>query len=263
MSAITSAGSSIRSSLPWGRARRGWYQVLEEASPATFCAWNRRFPERTVVDRSTDLVIEGYPSAANSLAREILYRTTPGIRIASHLHSPAHVRRAVDLGVPTLVLLRPPVESVASLLARYPERRLRPASELARYQRFYSAVLRMSEAVVLARFEDTVGSFASVIELVNDRFGTAFGTFDQSDGAFVEEVFATLDYWSEKVSGDRFEVVTPRPSAARAEAVAAARHVVEGQGGRSRLARCRALHDRLAAIAAIRRDARGEDPAAA
>lgn len=254
-----STAGLVRDSLPWGLARRGWYRILEEASPETFCAWNSRFPGRTVVTAETDLVIEGYPSAANSLVREVLYRTSPGIRIASHLHSPAHVLRAVELGIPTLVLLRPPVESVSSLLARYPERRLDPRGELARYRRFYSTVLRSSGRVALARFEETVGSLSSVIESVNERFGTSFATCDDSDSGFFDEVFATLDYWSEKVSGDRFEVVTPRPSPARAQALADTRRMVEG-AGRTRLTRCRQLHDRLAAIAAVRREAALDGP---
>lgn len=226
--------------------------MLEEVSPRAFCAWNRRFPERTVVDASTDIVVEGYPSAANSLVRQVLLHTQPGLRMASHLHSPAHVVRAVELGVPTLILLRPPVESVASLMARYPERRLDPVRELDRYQRFYSTVLARTDRVAVARFEDTVSSLSAVIEEVNKRFGTSFAAFADDDADLFERVFASLDYWTERAWGDRFEVVTPRPSPARSEANAAARAQIEKRAPTGQLAGCRALHDHLAGIASGR-----------
>ncbi len=46
--------------------------------------------------------------------------------MASHLHSATHVRRALALGIPVLIVLRPPVDSIASVMARFPDRRFGP-----------------------------------------------------------------------------------------------------------------------------------------
>jgi hypothetical protein len=238
---IGSAG--VRSSRGWVSARQLWYNTLEWVSPAAYCAWSRRFTERHVVDRATDLVVEGYPAASNSWVREAFQLTQPGIRVASHLHSAAHVRRAVRLGIPTVVLLRPPVESVASLMARYPERAYRPRTELARYRRFYGDIAKLSDQVVLVRFDDAINSLGNLVEALNRKFSSSFRPIDDSP-ELKAQVFAILDHWSRQVASDDFEVVTPRPSAARAEAIATAKAAIQGAGGRQ-LAACQKVYDSL------------------
>ncbi|MEW6059376.1 MAG: hypothetical protein AB1551_04425, partial [Actinomycetota bacterium] len=65
---------------------------------------------------STDLVIEGYPRSANTLAVSAISAAQPGpIRIAHHLHAPGHVIAAIRRGVPVLVLVREPEEAVIGL----------------------------------------------------------------------------------------------------------------------------------------------------
>ena len=229
-------------------ARRLWYSALEEASPAAYCAWNRRFSERHVVDRTTDLVVEGYPAASNSWLREVFQLTQPGIRIASHLHSAAHVRQAVRLGVPTVVLLRPPLDSVASLMARFPERGYRPKIELARYRRFYTEVAKVSGQIVLVRFDEATGSVGDVINALNRKFATSFLPVDHPSSELQARVFASLDHWSRQIAGNDYEVVTPRPSAARAAALATTRAAIQDTGA-EQLAICQELYDSLAKAA--------------
>jgi hypothetical protein len=234
----------VRASRGWASARQLWYDALERASPAAYCAWSRRFPERHVVDRKTDLVVEGYPAASNSWVREVFQLTQPGIRVASHLHSAAHVRRAVRLGIPTVVLLRPPLESVASLMARYPDRGYEPRTELARYRRFYGDVRRLSDQVLLVRFDAAINSVGTLVDGLNRKFGCSFHPIDDSSPEFKARVFATLDHWSRQVASNDFEVVTPRPSEARAAAIANAKAAIQDAGARQ-LAAGQKLYDSL------------------
>lgn len=216
-----------------------------------FCAWNRRFEDRKVVDASTDLVIEGYPSAANGFAREAFQLTQPGIRIASHLHAGAHVRCGLSLGVPVLVVLREPVGSIASILARFPDEGFRPGAELVRYARFYEDIAKVADQVVLSRFEDTTGRLGVVSRAMNDALGTNFVVFD--DGPVLQErVHAVLDAWSQLVFGGRAEQATARPSPSRKEALE--RAVVDLRQPRHAraLAHCEELHGELATLAARR-----------
>lgn len=239
----------LRHSKSWSAARRSWYSLLEHTSPSAFCAWHARFPDRQVVGPDTDLVIEGYPASANSWLRVVFQLYRPDIRIASHMHSAAHVEQAVALGVPTVVLLRPPVDCVTSLMARYPDRRLHAGRELRSYYRFYSGVLRLSDHLILIRFDDAVDDVESVVRRVGPRLATTLDPPSDLGPDLQQRAFTALDHWSEVVAGARYETITPRPSRARAEAAAAARARVEAEDP-ALLAGCQELYERLASLAA-------------
>ncbi len=199
-----------------------------------------------VVDSGDDLLIEGYPSAANSLTRETFMLTQPGISVASHLHSAAHVRRALALGVPALIVLRPPVESIASIMARFPGRRFRPAIELKAYERFYTEVSTLADRVALSRFEDTVTRLGTVTQAMNSQLGTRFVPVVDGDPAIAGRIQAILDAWSAAVFGELSAVATARPSDARRDALDVARTVILAPRFSAVLARCEQLHAHLA-----------------
>jgi hypothetical protein len=233
------------------RLRRHWYRALEGV-PVAYCAWQRRFPDRHVVDRRTDLLVEGYPSAANTFTREALQRANPGIRIASHLHSVAHLRRALRLRVPALILLRPPVDSVVSVLARFPDQQLDVASELRAYERFYRGVLARADRVALARFDDTTSRLGDVVRATNRQLGTDLVPFDHDDPEARRVVQATIDSWTEAVFGPESESHRALPSVARRQATGSLRTEVSSPAHAAALARCEALHRDLDAVAVAR-----------
>jgi len=230
--------------------RRRWYRTLEVV-PAAYCAWNRRHPGRKIVDAHTDLLIEGYPSAANTYAREAIGYANQEIRIASHRHSPAHLRRALQLDVPVLVLLRPPVESVVSVLGRFPDLASRSdvATELGDYEHFYRSALPVADRVVLSRFEDTTSRLGDVVRLLNDRFGTSFVPYDDNDPESKRIVQLKIDGWTQHVFGPESERHRALPSEQRHAETAGLRAELESPSHAAARARCEALHDQLAAVA--------------
>src|SRR3954451_6340013 len=153
---------------------------LLECLPSAYCSvMRRRHPEWFLVDGSTDIVIEGYQSCGNTFARKAMAQANPTLRIASHSHSWANVARGLRLGKPVVVLLRPPLDAVASHAVRM---RLDDLDgELRRYQRFYRRVSERPGAVVIAPFDMAVNRFGEVIGEVNARFSTRFNVFDHTD----------------------------------------------------------------------------------
>src|SRR5438094_7609001 len=102
----------------------------------------------------------------------------PHIRIASHSHSWAHVARAARLGKPVVVLLRHPLDAVASHAVRM---RLDDLErELGNYHRFYRRVVTMSASVVVAPFAVPLIRFADLIRPVHARLATRFHVFDHT-----------------------------------------------------------------------------------
>ena len=237
-----------RGSIVRRRARERWYLLLDRTSPRVFCAWNRRFSERQVVDSTTDLVIEGYPSAANSLARETFAFSHGDLKIASHLHAAAHVRRAIDLNIPTLVLIREPVGSIASIIARFPDERFDISRELCRYARFYSAMSNLIDGIVVFSFENTTTNLGLACRLLNDRFGSSFA-IDDEDHHLREQVRLVLDNWSQYVFGQRAAEATPRPSDKRRASLEQVRAEILRPAHRTDLAKCHRLYAHLSTIA--------------
>src|SRR5256714_6089658 len=94
-----------------------------------------RHPEWFLVNAGTDVVIESYQSCGNTFARKAMEHATPRARVASHSHSWANVARGLRLRKPVVVLLRHPLDAVASHAVRM---RLDDLDrELRRYRHFY------------------------------------------------------------------------------------------------------------------------------
>ena len=140
------------------------------------------------VSRSTELVIEGFPRSANSTTVYgfIALQDRP-VAVAHHKHHAAQVLRAVRWGIPVVVLVREPADTVVSLLALAEEGRVRTGrtgrgnalslSDVAwAWLCFYEAVLPMRTKVVVARFADVTRDLAGMIAEVNMRYGTTFRT---------------------------------------------------------------------------------------
>lgn len=153
---------------------------------------------RPWVDGTTEIMIEGYPRSGNTFA-VVAFRLAQGreIRIAHHLHAAAQVKRAVRLDVPTIVLIREPPEAILSLVVRDPHASMRWA--LRSYIRFYSAIIPYLEKIVIAPFTTVTSDFASIIRVVNSRYGTAFKEFT-ADEDTLNSVRQTVEWMGQRDS---------------------------------------------------------------
>jgi hypothetical protein len=224
---------------------------LLEQVPTVYCSvMRRRHPEWFLVDPDTDVVIESYQSCGNTFARKAMEYANPQARIASHSHSWANVARGLRLGKPVVVLLRPPLDAVASHAVRM---RLDDLDrELRRYHRFFRRVTGVADAVVLAPFDVTVNRFGDVIAEVNARFSTRFRLFDHSDPAAKAAVFEEMD--REALSSpselDRVWRVA-RPNADRAEVTRETKARLSSERHRAALARCEDVYETLLRVGTL------------
>ena len=65
--------------------------------------------------KSIDLVLEGYPRSGNTYAEHMLRIMCPGLRWISHTHSPGTLHWARMHQIPTLILIREPLDAAVSL----------------------------------------------------------------------------------------------------------------------------------------------------
>jgi hypothetical protein len=224
---------------------------LLEQIPSVYCSvMRRRHPEWFLVDADTDVVIESYQSCGNTFARKAMEHANPQARIASHSHSWANVARGLQLRKPVVVLMRHPLDAVASHAVRM---RLDDLDrELHRYHRFFSRVAGVADAVVLAPFEVATDRFGDVIREVNARFSTGFNVFDHTDPAAKAEVFAEMDREAASSPSelDRGWRVA-RPNAERAEATQEMKARLSSEPHRAALARCESVYGQLLKVGTL------------
>jgi hypothetical protein len=238
----------------------------------TFASRTRHRDES--IGRGTDIVIDGFPRCANTFAAIAfqLAQREP-VRIAHHLHAPAHLGAAVHAGVPTIVLVREPIAAVSSEVIR--ERPVRVDTVLSAYGRFYEHVLPYLDRATVGEFGLVTTAFGRVIGSLNERCGTTFDPFDHVERN-VRLVFALIDERErrpERKHVDRFiagdaplrdvveaalaldrdgtpaaeaEHAVPRPSSHRDEMQRVIRRQIESRHLRPALRRAQRVYERVA-----------------
>lgn len=192
-------------------------RLLIDCYPALYLPLCRLRPKtrRVTVGKDTELVIEGYPRSANTfaVAAFLLAQGRP-VKLARHLHAPAQVIAAAKKGIPTLVLVRNPRDAVLSQCMRAPHISIEQA--LKDYVRFYRSVLPYKDKYVIGRFEEVTTNFGSVIQRINERFGTNFKLFEHTEEN-LKKVFQRVEEMDKKDTGLPYvkEETVARPSPKR------------------------------------------------
>ena len=131
------------------------------------------------------------------------YAQDEELSIAHHNHVPAPILNAVRWGLPTVVLIRDPVETIISnrglqlqigaVEGRDMSQRVSYDTQLRTWMQFYRRIAPVRDEVVVASFEVVTEDFGTVIDAVNERFGTAFARFEHTEEA-IEDLRESYGY---------------------------------------------------------------------
>lgn len=150
--------------------------------------WSKKW----VVNRQTEIVIEGFPRSGNSFALSAFKQSNPDVaHIATHVHMPAQIIKAAHYGIPTIVLLREPIAAVCSMIAlsaqigdRGEVDEAMTIADVKRllhfYAEFYRRVYAVRDSFLFAPFQEVTKDFGRIQETINERFHTAFTPFDHT-----------------------------------------------------------------------------------
>ena len=205
---------TVRTILPRDWKFRLYFRLMETPGLSELYIRHRGRLRYRPLTRDTPLVIEGFPSSANTYSRQAFLLANPSVaEITSHVHSPRIVHRAVRMRVPCIVLLRDPRDAVASLVQRFPGVRLETA--LGYYAHYYRRLMPVRHQVVVAPFAEVTHDFAGVIRRCNELYGLDFATGGVGPGV-QEEVFRRIEQASRaRHGGHVFEGGVARPTAHR------------------------------------------------
>lgn len=127
--------------------------------------WKKISPEK-------DICIEGFPRSANSFFSRAFRMYNPTAKAAHHMHAPLQVIKAIDYGIPCVVLIRQPIDAIASVLVV--DRTLSTRFAIQSYINFYERIWPMRDNFVTSDFRDTTKYPHQVVEKINQRYGTSF-----------------------------------------------------------------------------------------
>lgn len=195
-------------------------RYLLNAYPALYMPMGRvrhRGRPEYLVERDTELVIEGCGRAGSTFAVLAFSSAQPHrVRTAHHTHAAAQVITAVRWGIPTLVIVRPPVDSALAHMAR---RDISARPTLVSWIRFHRRIMSVRDGFVAVSFADMTADFGAVTDRVNEAFGTSFGVFEHTPENEAA-VFAAIegrnrDRWGEQMTAERARSLA-RPTPERA-----------------------------------------------
>ena len=144
------------------------------------------------INNETDIVIEGFPRSGNSFAVGA-FRSAQSkpVNIATHLHAPAQIIVATRKNIPTLVVIRNPVDAVISLKALHIECNAKAVDTatssynfeilLKSYIDFYKTIAPYRNKYILCCFEEVVRDFSKTISKINQHFNTKFDNFEHTE----------------------------------------------------------------------------------
>ncbi len=139
------------------------------------------FPNQkiNIVQKNTQIVIEGFPRSANTFAVIALSQSQPEpVKIAHHLHAAAQIIRAVKWKIPTLVLLRNPKDAALSCITAFPQYSIYRA--LYSYISFYSAIYDYQDSYIIGEFEEVTENYDQIIKRINAKFNTNFAVWENT-----------------------------------------------------------------------------------
>jgi hypothetical protein len=223
---------------------REWARRYVGRHPFLFYNFYRLRPSHRdlLVDRRTQIVIEGFPRSGNTFAVVAFqYAQRESVRVAHHLHMPAQVMRAAQWGIPTLLLARKPTDAALSWVIREPGVQIRQALE--HYVSFYEKAAEYRDALVVGFFEEVTRDYGTVLERVNAKFGTDFSSFVHTENN-VKCVFDRIEELHRARRGGRLdEKQIAHPSAVKARLKDALRKELEASEVKKLTARAEAVYD--------------------
>lgn len=161
-----------------------------------------------------DLVIDGFPRSANTYAWYASKLTLePKYMVRGHTHVVETLRRGLQNGKPTMLLLREPDAAVASLYQMRNGVSLRACFDA--YTRFHRKCLTLGGELYVARFDQVTNDFGAVLKEFYKFNGVDWPVYEKT-ALNESRVFDIIDSANQKLNdGSLREQGVARPSSKR------------------------------------------------
>jgi hypothetical protein len=121
---------------------------------------------RNYIVSNTNLCIEGYPSSANTYFQYLMNYLLIDVNFAHHTHSLATVKSSIARSLPTIIIIRKPIDAISSRVIRF---NIDQYYAIHEYIKFYEYVLNnIDNDIFIITFED----------IINNKFEKLFNYLD-------------------------------------------------------------------------------------
>ena len=198
------------------KVRETQYRIryLANVHPWLYMPFARRWHpdmEHRFVDPDTELVVEAFGRSGSTfvmLAFESAQKRP--VKTAHHTHAAAQVVVAARMGIPTLLIVREPIDAT---LAHMTRRKIPAKPALQSWIRYHSHVLPYQDRLLIVPIAAISTDVGAVTRAINERFGTSFEEFEHTPENEAR-LFETIEADNFKKYGKATYWVA-RPTAAR------------------------------------------------
>jgi len=120
---------------------------------------------RVSVNNKTQLVLDGFPSSANSYIERVLHQASDNkLKVASHFHSPIMILKAMKYNIPVVVCIRNPLDASVSACRRFGV--FDVTGWLKIYLRFYQCIEPYADKLIIAHFDDVIKDVSNLLTVL-------------------------------------------------------------------------------------------------
>ncbi|MEM7657136.1 MAG: hypothetical protein AAF399_13465 [Bacteroidota bacterium] len=174
-----------------------------------------------LIQPETELVIEGFPRSANTFGVLLVEQhLEQNLHIAHHLHLAYQLEQGVQRGLPSVLLLRNPQDSIPSLLLR--NAYLSPWLAFHWFRKFHEPLVAIKDQLLVWEFESLTQHPARCLQqLASDFPDLLLGEEESVQADQVFQQIDQLDRETKQQAGEELDLVRSRPNLRKAAAKAA------------------------------------------
>jgi len=131
-----------------------------------YTAYSKLKREGLYVGHDTDICIEGFPRSGNTFLYNLVKELNPDLKTANHKHSVGHVKHALSLNKPVIILIRDHLDAITSELIRNSGDGKKISKHLYtinHYIQFYDYVYDVRDQVTLVTFAELTQNTLGVL----------------------------------------------------------------------------------------------------
>lgn len=161
-----------------------------------------------VFDSNYDIAFDGFARSGNTYGSRMISVTQHDrVKVLTHTHLPPYLIRGLQLNKPVCLTLRNPEDSIVSfvLFSQRPIDRV-----IKSYIDFYRVMLPHRERLLVLPFPVITRDFATVLRLINYRFGMKL-EIPKDPSVYEKEVFERIDHFFTNEPGGYHPLRVGRP----------------------------------------------------
>lgn len=146
---------------------------------------------KVMVGRDSDVCIDGFPRSGNTFAFHAFKQWNPEAEVAHHVHATQQILRALRFGVPCVLLVRDPLDTISSLII-FNEGELSHSLATRSYVDFHRRVATVRDRVAVCDFAEVTAEPSTMVQRLNAAAGTSFHSEPMGPEAR-QELLATIE----------------------------------------------------------------------